>query len=245
MSSHPSAALVIGAGDATGGAIARRFAREGLTACVVRRNADKLAPLVDAIEAAGGRAVHVRRRCAQRGGGRRAGRRASSATSARSRSTSSTSAPTCPSSILDETARKYFKVWEMACFAGFLTAREVGEAHGRRAGAARCCSPAPPPRCAAARTSLRSPARSTRCARWRRASRANSARKASTSATSSSTARIDTEFIRTQFPERYALKDQDGILDPDHIAENYWFLHTQPRDAWTFELDLRPWIERW
>ena len=56
---------------------------------------------------------------------------------------------------------------------------------------------------------------------------------------------IDTDFIRDNFPERYALKDQDGILDPEHIAENYWYLHSQPRDAWTFELDLRPWIERW
>ena len=49
-------ALVIGAGDATGGAIARRFAREGFTACVTRRNADKLAPLVARIESEGGRA---------------------------------------------------------------------------------------------------------------------------------------------------------------------------------------------
>ncbi|WP_156356693.1 SDR family oxidoreductase, partial [Pseudomonas sp. NBRC 111142] len=56
---------------------------------------------------------------------------------------------------------------------------------------------------------------------------------------------IDTAFIRDTFPERYALKDQDGILDPAHIADSYWYLHTQPRDAWTFELDLRPWIERW
>jgi short-subunit dehydrogenase len=56
---------------------------------------------------------------------------------------------------------------------------------------------------------------------------------------------IDTDFIRTQFPERYALKSEDGILDPEHIAENYWYLHRQPRDAWTFELDLRPWSERW
>ena len=46
--------LVIGAGDATGGAIARRFAREGYIACMTRRNADKLAPVVDAIVAAGG-----------------------------------------------------------------------------------------------------------------------------------------------------------------------------------------------
>jgi len=56
---------------------------------------------------------------------------------------------------------------------------------------------------------------------------------------------IDTEFIRTQFPERYALKEQDGILNPEHIAENYWYLHTQPRDAWTFEMDLRPYMETW
>lgn len=52
-------------------------------------------------------------------------------------------------------------------------------------------------------------------------------------------------FIRSNFPEKYALKDQDGILDRAHIAENYWYLHSQPRDAWTFELDLRPWNERW
>jgi len=49
-------ALVIGAGDATGGAIAKRFAREGYFACVTRRSADKLQPLVDEIVAAGGRA---------------------------------------------------------------------------------------------------------------------------------------------------------------------------------------------
>ncbi len=56
---------------------------------------------------------------------------------------------------------------------------------------------------------------------------------------------IDTAFIRDNFPERYALKSEDGILAPEHIADAYWFLHQQPRDAWTFELDLRPWSERW
>jgi NAD(P)-dependent dehydrogenase (short-subunit alcohol dehydrogenase family) len=56
---------------------------------------------------------------------------------------------------------------------------------------------------------------------------------------------IDTAFIRDNFPDRYAEKERDGILAPDHIADAYWYLHTQPRDAWTFELDLRPWIERW
>jgi short-subunit dehydrogenase len=56
---------------------------------------------------------------------------------------------------------------------------------------------------------------------------------------------IDTEFIRTNFPDRYSLKENDGILNPEHIADNYYMLHAQPRDAWTFELDLRPYMEKW
>lgn len=48
------AVLVMGAGDATGGAIARQFAREGYVACVARRNAEKLEPLVQAIRDQGG-----------------------------------------------------------------------------------------------------------------------------------------------------------------------------------------------
>jgi hypothetical protein len=57
---------------------------------------------------------------------------------------------------------------------------------------------------------------------------------------------IDTAFIQQRNPERYeALKPQDGILNPDAIAENYWNLHCQHRSAWNHELDLRPWIEKW
>jgi NAD(P)-dependent dehydrogenase (short-subunit alcohol dehydrogenase family) len=56
---------------------------------------------------------------------------------------------------------------------------------------------------------------------------------------------IDTEFIRSNFPARAALKDRDGILSPDAIAEAYWQLHIQHRSAWTHELDLRPWMEAW
>lgn len=35
-----------------------------------------------------------------------------------------------------------------------------------------------------------------------------------------------------------------AVLNPDHIADQYWMLHCQPRDAWTHELDLRPWMEK-
>jgi NADP-dependent 3-hydroxy acid dehydrogenase YdfG len=56
---------------------------------------------------------------------------------------------------------------------------------------------------------------------------------------------IDTAFSRTNFADRVAAAGSDGILNPDHIADAYWWLHCQPRDAWTFELDLRPWVEKW
>ena len=56
---------------------------------------------------------------------------------------------------------------------------------------------------------------------------------------------IDTAWIRENFPDCAALKGEDGILDPEAIAENYWLLHGQPRSAWTHELDLRPWMESW
>ena len=54
---------------------------------------------------------------------------------------------------------------------------------------------------------------------------------------------IDTAFIKENFPERYALKEKDGILSPEKIADSYWFVHSQHRSAWTHELDLRPYME--
>jgi NAD(P)-dependent dehydrogenase (short-subunit alcohol dehydrogenase family) len=56
LQNNDRSALIIGAGDATGGAIAKRFAREGLATCVTRRTAEKLAPLVEEINNGGGRA---------------------------------------------------------------------------------------------------------------------------------------------------------------------------------------------
>ncbi|NCX10796.1 MAG: SDR family NAD(P)-dependent oxidoreductase, partial [Proteobacteria bacterium] len=55
---------------------------------------------------------------------------------------------------------------------------------------------------------------------------------------------IDTAFIKENFPDIYALKEKDGILQPDAIADAYWFVHTQHKSAWTHELDLRPYMEK-
>ena len=56
---------------------------------------------------------------------------------------------------------------------------------------------------------------------------------------------IDGEFVRNSFPELVAQRPPGGILDPADIAANYLMLHRQPRNAWTHELDLRPWVEPW
>lgn len=243
VSNSKKVVLVVGAGDATGSAIAKRFAREGYVACVTRRSADKLQPLVDSIRQSGGEAH-----------GFACDARKEHDVVALVEQIENDIGPievfvfnigaNVPCSILEETARKYFKIWEMACFSGFLNAREValrmakrqrgtllftGATAGLR-GAANFAA------FAGAKHGLRALAQSM--ARELGPMNIHVAHVVVDGA-------IDTDFIRTQFPDRYALKDQDGILDPEHIAENYWYLHTQPRDAWTFELDLRPWNECW
>jgi len=236
-------ALVIGAGDSTGGAIAKRFAAGGYTACLTRRDADKLDPLIRSIRDAGGQA---------RGFGSDA--RKEEAVIALVEKIEREIGPievlvfnigaNVPSSVLEETARKYFKIWEMACFGGFLNGREVARRMVTRGRGTIIFT--------GATASLRGAANFAGFAGAKHALRA----------LAQSMARelgpmnihvahvvvdgaIDTAFIRDSFPERYALKEQDGILNPEHIAENYWYLHTQPRDAWTFELDLRPYMEKW
>lgn len=243
MAEQQKVVLVIGAGDATGGEIAKRFAREGYIACVTRRQADKLQPLVDEIRAAGGQAHGF-------GSDARKEDEVAELVDTIEREIGPIEAfvfnigTNVPCSILEETPRKYFKIWEMACFAGFLTAQAVarrmvarergtilftGATAGTRGAAGFAAF-------AGAKHGLRALAQSM--ARELGPRNVHVAHVVVDGA-------IDTAFIRDTFPERYALKDQDGILDPAHIADSYWFLHAQPRDAWTFELDLRPWMERW
>ncbi|MDQ7956722.1 MAG: SDR family oxidoreductase [Pseudomonadota bacterium] len=245
---HQPAALVIGAGDATGGAIARAFAREGYAACAVRRSADKLQPLVAQIEADGGIA-HAFGTDARK----------EEEVVALVEQIESTIGPievmvfnigaNVPESILAETARKYFKVWEMACFSGFLAGREVARrmvAREMPAGGHRGTIIF-----TGATASLRGGANFGAFSGAKMALRALAqamARELGPQgvhvAHTIIDGAIDTEFIRSNFPERYALKAQDGILNPDHIAQSYVMLHRQPRDAWTHELDLRPWMEK-
>jgi hypothetical protein len=55
---------------------------------------------------------------------------------------------------------------------------------------------------------------------------------------------IDTPAARGRFPQRAATLGEDGMLAPEAIAETFFRIHEQPRSAWTFETDLRPWAEK-
>lgn len=240
---EPKAALVVGAGDATGGAIARRFAREGFTACVVRRHEDKLASLVERIEADGGRA------------------RAFGADARREedieRLFATIEDEVGPLEVVvfniganvmfpirDTTTRVFSKVWEMACLAGFLTGREAARRMVPRGRGTIVFT--------GATASVRGSAGFAAFASAKHALRAlaqSMARELGRDGIHVAhvviDGAIDTEWIRENFPAAYARKDQDGILSPDAIADAYWNLHVQHRSAWTHELDLRPWMETW
>jgi short-subunit dehydrogenase len=243
MTNQAQAALVIGAGDATGGAIAKRFARGGLIACATRRSADKLQPLIDEIRQAGGQARGFASDARQEEEVVRLVEEIERDVAPIEVMVFNIGA-NVPCSILEESARKYFKIWEMACMGGFLVGREVAKRMVARGHGTIIFT--------GATASLRGSANFAAFAGAKHALRAlaqSMARELGPRGIHVAhvvvDGAIDTEFIRENFPERYAMKEQDGILNPDHIAENYWQLHVQPRDAWTHELDLRPWMERW
>jgi NAD(P)-dependent dehydrogenase (short-subunit alcohol dehydrogenase family) len=239
--SDKKTAIVIGAGDATGGAIARRFAREGFFVCPARRNGAQLQPLIESITAAGGQARAF-------------------GVDARDEDQVVDMFATVERDIgpigvvifniganvrfpiVEMTARVYRKVWEMAAFAGFLTGREAARHMAPRGSGTIIFT--------GATASLRGGAGFSAFAGAKFALRAlaqSMARELGPQgvhvAHSIIDGAIDTAFIRDNFPERYALKEKGGVLDPDAIADAYWAIHTQPRNAWTHEFDLRPWLE--
>lgn len=239
--SRPPVAVVIGAGDATGGAIARRFAREGYIACITRRHLDQLEPLAEQIRAEGGIAHPFA--CDARSEEQTVGlfERIERNIGPIEVMVFNIGA-NVRFSITETTERVYRKVWEMAALSGFLAGREAAKVMLERGRGTIIFTGA------------------TASLRGGKGFAAFASAKFALRALAQSMARelgpqgihvahpiidgaIDTAFIRDNFPERYALKDEDGILDPEHIAEQYWQLHCQPRSAWTHELDLRPWLE--
>ncbi len=236
-------ALVIGAGDATGGAIARRFAREGFTACVTRRNADKLAPLVARIESEGGKARAF-------GSDARKEEQMVALVDTIEREVGPIEVAAFNIGanvrfpIRETTARVYFKVWEMACFAGFLMGREVAKVMVPRGRGTILFT--------GATASVRGSAGFAAFSGAKHApARPGAEHGAGAGAAGHPRgARGDRRRHRhrvhpQQFSRARRAEGPRRHPDPDAIAEAYWQLHLQHRSAWTHEMDLRPWMETW
>ncbi|HEV2562883.1 MAG TPA: SDR family oxidoreductase [Rhizomicrobium sp.] len=240
-------AAIVGAGDFIGSAIAKRFAAEGYIVMAGRRTAEKLATLKSEIESAGGR-------CVTRG---LDARKEEDVTAFLKEADTIAPLEVCifnPGAnvnfpILDTTERVFRKVWEMACYGGFLTGREAARLmlpHGKgtiiftgataslRGGVGYAAF-------ASAKFGLRAVAQSM--ARELGPKNIHVAHLIID-------AGVDTAFVRERIKARggeeaLAHLQPDQLMNPESVANTYWMLHTQSRDAWTFELDLRPYRETW
>ena len=247
MTARNQTVAVIGAGDFIGSEIAKRFAAEGFTLFVGRRNGDKLTPLVEEIKAAAGN-VFARSLDA---------RKEEEVVSFLSDADKQAPLEVCVFNIganvnfplLDTTERVFRKVWELACYAGFLTGREAarlmlprgqgcifftGATASVRGGIGYAAF-------ASAKSGLRAVAQSM--ARELGPKNIHVAHLIID-------AGVDTAFVRERIkqqagPQALENLEPDQLMNPASVAEAYWQLYRQSRDAWTFELDVRPYREVW
>ena len=247
MKAKNMSVAVVGAGDYIGAAIAKKFAAEGFVVFAGRRHGEKLAPLVAEIEAAGGRVV-----------GRSLDARREDDLAAFLRDADA-AAPlqVCVFNIganvnfplLETTERVFRKVWELACYAGFLAAREAaglmlprgrgnifftGATASLRGGIGYAAF-------ASAKFGLRAVAESA-------------ARELGPKGIHVAhliiDAGVDTQWVRERIKARegeaaLANLDPGRLMRPAAIADAYWQIYREPRDAWSFEREIRPSGEKW
>ena len=239
MSAPSASVAVIGAGDHIGAAIVRRFAAEGFAVHAGRRNGDKLAPLLGG--AVTGRSLDARQ----------------SEDVAAFLDEAEAIAPLAlvvfnvganvQFPLSETTDRVFRKVWEMACFAGFATLREAARIMAPRGtgkifvtGATAGLRGNPGYAAfAAAKAGLRAVAQSAARELWPQGLHV---------AHLVIDAGVDTAWVRERLTEREgpaALADPDRLMPPAAVADAYWALYNQPKSAWTFEQEIRPYGERW
>jgi NAD(P)-dependent dehydrogenase (short-subunit alcohol dehydrogenase family) len=245
MRKRNASVAVIGAGDYIGAEIAKKFAAEGFAVFAGRRNGDKLAPLVKDVEAAGGTIF-----------GRSLDARKEEEITAFLRAADD-HAPleicifnvgaNVNFPILETTERVFRKVWEMACYAGFLAGREAaklmlprgrgnifftGATASLRGGIGYAAF-------ASAKFGLRAVAQAM--ARELGPKNIHVAHLIIDSG-------VDTAWVRERRKQLWgkeALDNPDLLMPPASVANAYWQLYQQPKSAWTFEMEIRPSGEKW
>lgn len=247
MAQRNATAAVIGAGDYIGAAIAKKFASEGFTVFAGRRNGEKLTPLAEEISKAGG-IMHGRSLDA---------RKEEEIVKFLEDANAHAPLDVCVFNIganvnfpiLDTTERVFRKVWEMACYSGFLSGREAarhmlprgrgaifftGATASRRGGVGYAAF-------ASAKFGLRAVAESMARELWPKGIHV---------AHLVIDSGVDTAFVRDRIKARegddaLAHLDPNRLMPPTAIADSYWQLYQQQRGAWVFEQEIRPFGERW
>jgi NAD(P)-dependent dehydrogenase (short-subunit alcohol dehydrogenase family) len=239
-------ALLVGAGDAIGAAVARRFAAGGYSVCVARRDAGKSRSVVQDIVASGGTARAVGTDVRNEEAVQALFAQAEAELGAIEVCLFNAGA-NFKSPLIETSAKLFLKAWELACYAGFLTGREAarymvprgrgtilftGATASVRGGSGFAAF-------AAAKFGLRAVAQAM--ARELAPKNVHVAHLIIDGA-------IDSEAVHRRLSAATgAMPDlaPDSLIQTNSVAEAYWALHNQSRDGWTHELDLRPYSERW
>lgn len=240
-------AILVGAGDAIGAAVARRFAKGGYTVCIGRRDSAKSQALVDELRAAGHSihafSVDARQEAEVQDLFARVEKEIGPIEVCLFNAGSNVNKP-----LLETTDKLFFKAWELACYAGFLVGREAARYMVSRGGGAILFTGA------------------TASLRGGNGFAAFASAKFGLRAVAQAMARelgpknihvvhliidagVDSPAIHARMKAAKGIEaseiSPDSLTKTSSIAEAYWFAHQQSRDGWTHELDLRPSMEKW
>ena len=247
MTANRGVAILVGAGDAIGAAVARRFAKGGYTVCICRRDASKSQGLVAELRDAGHKihafSVDARQEAEVQGIFARIEKELGSIEVCLYNAGSNVNKP-----LLDTTEQLFFKAWELACYGGFLVGREAARVMLPRKRGTIFFTGA------------------TASVRGGQGFAAFSSAKFGLRAVAQAMARelgpknihvvhllidagVDSEAIHQRMKAAKGIEASeippDSLTKTSSIAEAYWFTHQQSRDGWTHELDLRPSVEKW
>lgn len=227
-------ALVVGAGPGLGAALARRFAEGGYSVAVARRRTDDITALAEEI---GGKAYACD--AADH----------SSVAALFDGVTADLGTPTLvsynagaysPGSVLEITPEEFERCWRIGCLGGF----NVGQAAARgmvEAGGGTILF-------TGATAALRGGKGFANLAVGKfglRALAQSMARELGPQEVHVAHLIIDGQIASDRPGYSEAERGEDHVLKPAAIAEAAWFLHSQQKSAWTQELDLRPYVEKW
>lgn len=247
MASQKGVALLVGAGDAIGAAVARRFAKGGYAVCIARRDAAKSEALVAELEA-DGHVIHAFSVDARKEAEVQSLFKTVEETVGPVEVCLFNAGSNVAKPLVETTEKLFFKAWELACYAGFLVGREAAGVMLKRGRGTILFTGA------------------TASVRGSKNFAAFSSAKFALRAVSQAMARelgpknihvvhllidagVDSDAIhqRMKAASGIAAADipQDSLTKTSSIAEAYWFTHQQTRDGWTHELDLRPAMETW